>query len=155
MAVALRFLVDDLSGATVRALVAQHLAGMYAASPPESVHAFDVAQLKEPGVTFWSAWAGAELCGCGALKALDAARREIKSMRVTDAFRGRGVGRAILEHLIGEARARGMRSVCLETGSTEPFAAALRLYERAGFVRCGPFDGYRDDPFSVFMALAL
>ncbi len=150
-----RFLLDDLTGAAVRALVAQHLAGMHESSPPESVHAFGIEKLVQPGVTFWSAWVGDALAGCGALKAIDAARGELKSMRVADAFRGRGVGRAILEHLVAEARARGMSSLWLETGSTEPFTPALRLYESAGFRRCGPFDAYVEDPFSVFMTREL
>jgi putative acetyltransferase len=151
----LTFRVDDLSGAPIRALIARHLAGMHEHSPPESVHALDADELRQPGVTFWSAWAHGELAGCGALKQLDAERGEIKSMRVADAFLGRGVGRAILEHILGEARARGMRSLWLETGSAEAFAPALRLYESAGFARCGPFDGYVEDPFSVFMTRAL
>ena len=147
----LRFELDDLSGEPTRALIARHLAGMHASSPPGSVHAFDVDALRQPDVTFWSVWHTDEIAGCGALKRLDALRGEIKSMRVADAFLGRGVGRAILEHLISEASSRRMQSVRLETGSTPPFIPALRLYERAGFSRCGPFDGYTEDPFSVFM----
>jgi putative acetyltransferase len=96
-----------------------------------------------------------EIAGCGALKQLDANRGEIKSMRVADKFLGRGIGRAILNHLIAEARSRGMDSLWLETGSTESFTPALRLYESAGFKRCGPFDDYIDDPFSVFMTRIL
>ena len=147
----LRIRVDDLTGAPTRALIARHLAGMHENSPPESVHAFDVDKLRQPGVTFWSAWLGEDIAGCGALKRLDALRGEIKSMRVADAFLGRGIGRAILEHLIAQARAQGMRSLWLETGSAAAFIPALRLYESAGFTRCGPFEGYTDDPFSVFM----
>lgn len=149
------FRVDDLSGSSTLALVARHLVGMYEHSPPESVHAFDVDKLRRPDVTFWSAWVCEELAGCGALKQLDAARGEVKSMRVADRFLGRGIGRAILEHIVREARARGMRSLWLETGAAEAFTPALRLYESAGFARCGPFDGYVDDPFSVFMTRAL
>ena len=120
-------------------------------SPPESVHAFDIDKLRQPDVTFWSVWIGDEVVGCGALKTLDAERGEVKSMRVADAHLGRGIGRAILDHILAEARSRGMRSLWLETGSVAAFTPALRLYESAGFVRCGPFDGYTDDPFSVFM----
>ena len=149
------FRVDDLSGAATRALIRRHLAGMRENSPPESVHAFDVDKLRQPDVTFWSAWIGEELAGFGALKQLDVARGEIKSMRVADAFLGRGIGRAILEHIMREARARATRSLWLETGSTPAFTPALRLYESAGFLRCGPFDGYVDDPFSVFMTRSL
>jgi putative acetyltransferase len=147
----LHFRLDDLSGEPTRRLVARHLAGMRANSPPESVHALDIDALRGPDVTFWSVWVENEIAGCGALKRLDAQRGEIKSMRVADKFLGRGVGRALLEHLIGEARARGMESLWLETGSSEPFIPAFRLYESAGFKRCGPFDGYIDDPFSLFM----
>jgi putative acetyltransferase len=147
----LNFRLDDLTGEPTRSLIARHLAGMRVNSPPESVHALDIDGLRVPDVTFWSVWLGDEIAGCGALKRLDARRGEIKSMRVADKFLGRGVGRALLEHLIGEARARGMESLWLETGSTEAFIPALRLYESAGFKRCGPFDGYVEDPFSVFM----
>ena len=150
-----QFLLDDLSGAPTRALIARHLAGMHANSPPESVHAFDVQKLRQPGVTFWSAWVGEALAGCGALKVLDAERGELKSMRVADAFLGQGIGRAILEHLLAEARARRLRTVWLETGSASAFVPALRLYESAGFRRCGPFGDYRLDPFSVFMTREL
>ncbi len=147
----LEFRVDDLSGEATRALVARHLAGMRENSPPEKVHALGVDQLRHPALTFWTAWAGSEIAACGALKQLDARRGEIKSMRVADRFLGRGVGRAMLDHIVAEARERGMRSLWLETGSSPAFAPALRLYESAGFVRCGPFEGYADDPFSVFM----
>jgi putative acetyltransferase len=147
--------VEDLEGAPTRSLIARHLERMHAASPPESVHAFDVDQLKAKDVTFWSAWLDDEIAGCAALKRLDAERGEIKSMAVAEAFRGRGIGRAMLEHITNEARTRGMTSLWLETGSSAPFAAALALYERAGFARCAPFDGYVDDPFSIFMTRRL
>ena len=108
-----------------------------------------------PDVTFWSAWVGEDLAGCGALKRLDDRRGEIKSMRVADAFLGRGVGRALLLFILDEARGRGMRSIWLETGSAEAFAPALHLYESAGFTRCAPFDDYVEDPFSIFMTREL
>ena len=155
MSVPWKFRLDDLSGEPTRALIARHLAGMRANSPPESVHALEIDKLCGPDVTFWSVWVGQEIAGCGALKRLDARRGELKSMRVADAFLARGLGRALLEHLIGEARARGMESLWLETGSSAAFIPALRLYESAGFVRCGAFDGYTDDPFSVFMTRAI
>jgi putative acetyltransferase len=151
----LTFRVDDLTGTKTRALIARHLAAMHEHSPPESVHAFDVDRLRQPDVTFWSVWVSKELAGCGGLKQLHAEGGEIKSMRVADAFLGRGIGRAILEHIMREARARGMRRLWLETGSAEAFTPALRLYESAGFARCGPFNGYVDDPFSIFMTREL
>ena len=147
--------VDDLSGPAIRGLITRHLSGMHENSPPESVHALDVEALKDPRVTFWSAWADGEIAGCGALKRLDATRGEVKSMRVVDGFLGRGVGRAILEHIIAEAQRIGLASLWLETGTAEAFRPAIGLYNSAGFKRCGPFEGYVDDPFSVFMTRRL
>src|SRR4051794_14139261 len=143
--------VDDLSGDATRALITAHLAGMHDTSPPDSVHALDLEGLRHPAITFWSAWSRGELAGIGALKRLDAERGELKSMRVDDRFRGTGVGRAILRHIIDDARERGMTSLWLETGSTPEFLPAQRLYESEGFVICGPFEDYSLDPFSVFL----
>jgi len=153
--VSLRFQRDDLSGAPSRALVARHLSGMHASSPPQSVHALDVTRLQQPGVEVWSGWLGDALAVIGALKTLDAERGELKSMRVADGYLGRGFGREMLEHLLGQARLKQLRSVWLETGSGPAFEPAHRLYESAGFSRCGPFGDYRADPFSVFMTRAL
>lgn len=147
--------VDDLSGAQTRQLISLHLNGMRAISPVEACHAFDVEALQDPAITFWSGWCGDALAGIGALKELGGGRGELKSMRVDDRFRGTGVGRAILRHLLAAARARGLESLWLETGVSEDFLPAIRLYESEGFVRCGPFDGYREHPFSVFMTRAL
>ena len=161
---------DDLSGEGTRRLIAMHLAGMHDTSPPESVHALDADALTDPSVSFWSAWVGPrqqaggvgrspseplELAGIGALKTLDAHRGELKSMRVDDRFLGYGIGRAILRHIMADARERGMTSLWLETGSTADFLPAQRLYESEGFVMCGPFEGYALDPFSVFMTREL
>jgi putative acetyltransferase len=146
---------DDLLSAPTRQLIGRHLRGMHENSPAKSVHAFDIDKLCDPAVTFWSAWVNGEIAGCGALKRIDDERGEVKSMRVADAFLGQGIGRAVLVHIISEARARGMRSLWLETGSAPAFARALRLYESAGFVRCGPFGDYCNDPFSVFMTLTM
>jgi len=106
-------------------------------------------------VTFWSVWDGDELVGVGALKRLSAEHGEIKSMHTVEAARGRGVGSALVRHIMAEARARGMRRLSLETGSWPYFLAARALYARHGFVECGPFGEYREDPNSVFMTVAL
>jgi len=147
--------VDDLDGDATRALITAHLAGMHDSSPPESVHALDADGLRHPAITFWSAWIDGELAGIGALRRIDAERGELKSMRVDDRFLGLGVGRAILRRIVTDARARGMTSLWLETGTTEDFVPALRLYASEGFVPCGPFEGYAEDPFSVFMTRTL
>lgn len=153
--VKLEFRVDDLTGAATQALVTQHLAGMHENSPPESVHAFDLGKLRRPDVTFWSGWAGGEIAVMGALKRIDAANGEIKSMRVADAYLGKGAGRAMLHHIIAEARRAGIGTLWLETGSAPAFVPALKLYESAGFATCGPFGDYKPDPFSVFMTRTL
>ena len=147
--------VDDLRGAAVIALLEEHLRCMAAASPPESCHALDLHGLRQPDVTFWSMWEGAELAGVGALKELAADEGEIKSMRTAYAFQRRGVASAMLRHLIAEARRRGYRRVSLETGSMAYFEPARQLYARFGFKYCAPFNGYTDDPNSVFMTREL
>ena len=147
--------VDDLSGPEIAALLEAHLKLMRETSPPESVHALDLEALRMPDVTFWTVWDGPALLGCGALKALDAAHGEIKSMHTAKAARGRGVARRMLEHILGEARRRGYRRLSLETGSMAAFAPARALYAGFGFHDCSPFGDYFLDPNSVFMTLVL
>jgi putative acetyltransferase len=147
--------LDDLSRLEVHALLNEHLASLHELSPPESVHALDVAGLRSPDISFWTVWDGPDLLGCGALKELSAAHGEIKSMRTALRHRGRGVGRTILTHIVTEAKARRYRRLSLETGSMEAFKPARTLYESFGFTYCGPFAAYRPDPYSVFMSLEL
>lgn len=147
--------VDDLSRPAVHALLNEHLRNMYEITPPESVHALDLDKLRCPDVTFWTAWEGEQLLGCGALKEIDPTHGEIKSMRTPAALRRRGAGRAILAHIIAVARARSYERLSLETGAMDAFKPAQRLYESVGFVRCRPFGGYVEDPNSIFMSLRL
>ena len=147
--------VDDLSRPALHALLNEHLQSMYELSPPESVHALDLEKLRQPEITFWSAWENSLLLGCGALKELDATHGEVKSMRTPDALRRQGAGRAILAHIVNVARSRGYAKLSLETGSMEAFKPARKLYESFGFRDCGPFAGYAQDPNSVFMTLRL
>ena len=151
----LTFRVDDLSGSPTRALIARHLAGMHESTPPENVFALDVGGLRSPDVTFWSGWRGDDLVVIGALKALDDRNGELKSMRVADGHLGTGAGRAILRHIVAEAAARGMSTLWLETGTPDDFLAARRLYASEGFVECGAFGDYPENPFSVFMTKTL
>jgi putative acetyltransferase len=104
---AIKIEIDDLSRTEIHALLNEHLESMYELSPPESVHALNLDQLRKPEITLWTAWEGPQLLGCGALKELDSKHGEIKSMRTPKALRRRGAGRAILVHLIEVARARG------------------------------------------------
>lgn len=145
--------IDDLRGHEIVELLATHVAFCRASSPPESTHVLDLDTLQSPEIAFWSAWDGASLLGCAALKALDPTHGEIKSMHTAAAHRGRGVGLALLRHMVGEARSRGYRRLSLETGSMAAFAPARALYARFGFVECPPFGSYRLDPNSVFMTL--
>ena len=147
--------VDDLTGREIRALLEEHLRSMYELSPPESVHALDLSALRRPEVTFWTAWDDRVLLGCGALKELDRAHGEVKSMRTAATQRRRGVARAMLEHIVAEARARSYTRLSLETGSMAAFLPARRLYEGFGFTYCAPFADYTDDPNSVFMTRTL
>jgi putative acetyltransferase len=147
--------VDDLRGPEIAALLATHVAFCRASSPPESTHVLDLDALRAPGITFWSAWDGASLLGCTALKELDPTHGEVKSMHTAARHRGRGVGLALLRHMVGEARSRSYRRLSLETGSMAAFASARALYARFGFVECAPFGDYRLDPNSVFMTIEL
>lgn len=147
--------VDDLSRPAVHALLNEHLRNMYEITPAQSVHALDLDSLRRPDITFWTAWEGGVLLGCGALRELDPGHGEIKSMRTPVAMRRRGAGRAILTHIIEVARARSYRRLSLETGAMDAFRPAQRLYRSFGFDYCGPFGDYVEDPNSVFMTLRL
>jgi putative acetyltransferase len=146
---------DDLSGPEIRMLLEEHLRSMYEISPPESVHALDLDELRQPAATCWTVWSGAGLLGCGALLELSPVHGEIKSMRTAMAHRRRGVGRAMLAHIVAEANRRRYERLSLETGSMQEFQAAQKLYESFGFSYCAPFGDYVEDPNSVFMTRQL
>ena len=147
--------VDDLQGEAIRRLLALHLAGMHENTPPEHVFALDLSGLQTPQITVWSAWDGEALAGVGALKSHGDGLGEIKSMRTDPAHLRKGVGAAILEQIIGEARARGYRRLSLETGRGPAFEAALALYRARGFVQGEAFADYRESSFSQFFHLDL
>lgn len=147
--------LDDLTGGEVIKLLQEHLADMYATSPPESVHALDVDALKASNIRFFSAWQGDVLAGCVAIKTLSNDMAELKSMRTTKAYRGKGVGQALLQFIIEHAKTQGFSSLTLETGTQDYFAPARSLYRKFGFTECGPFGQYKLDPNSHFMTLKL
>jgi putative acetyltransferase len=147
--------IDDLSGPAVAKLLQEHLRNLSTISPPESMHALDIDALRKPEVTFWSVWEGEELVGCGALKELDSQHAEIKSMRTAPAHLRKGVASRLLEHLINEAKRRNYQRLSLETGSMGEFEPARRLYAKFGFINCGPFASYVEDPNSVFLTREL
>jgi putative acetyltransferase len=147
--------VDDLSSAPTQELLRLHLAGMHANTPAGHVFALDLSGLRAPGMTVWSAWKGETVCGIGALKQLDAVSGEVKSMRTHPDHLRQGVGAAILEQIISEARARSLRRLSLETGQGPAFEPALALYRRRGFVDGEAFADYVRSPFNQFLHLTI
>lgn len=145
---------DDLTGKKIANLLREHLENMHEITPPQSVHALNLEGLRSY-ITFWTAWEGDELLGCGALKELDSRSGEVKSMRTAKAHRRRGVASKILKHIIKEAERRAYDHLDLETGAFPEFAPARALYTRYGFEYRGPFAEYLDDPNSVFMTKKL
>jgi len=146
---------DDLSGGATQDLLRLHLRGMHEHSPPGSVFALDYSGLKSPAVTVWTAWRGARIAGIGALKDLGDRAGELKSMRTHPDFLRSGVATALLEHIIGVARSRGLVRLSLETGSGPHFEPALALYRRRGFVEGEAFADYERSAFNQFLHLAL
>lgn len=155
MTMDLQIIEDDLSGEAIRALVALHLSGMHAHSPACKIHALPVERLRQPGVTFYSAGVGDDLAGMGAIRELDTSHGELKSMRVAPAWLGRGIGEAVLLHLLHVSRKRGYSRVSLETGRGPAFEPAIGLYRKHGFVNCDAFADYVLDDFSQCMTLAI
>ena len=147
--------VGELDRADVRTLLRFHFREMRSISPVDACHVLPLDGLRHPAVTFWSARHLGVLLGVGALKELDSSTGEIKSMRTAPAAVGKGIGRKILRSIITEARTRGYRRLNLETGTSDYFSAAYRLYESEGFAPCGPFGEYRGNEFSRFYGLDL
>jgi putative acetyltransferase len=150
-----RIVLDDLQGDPIRQLLEEHLCDMRAWSPPGSVHALDLDQLRLPDISFWTLWECDALLGCGALKDLGSQAGEIKSMRTATAHRGKGVGSEMLRHILSVATERGIKRLNLETGAQPQFAPARALYARHGFTECGPFADYSPDVYSYFMTRTL
>ncbi|WP_435259453.1 GNAT family N-acetyltransferase [Thioclava sp. FR2] len=136
-------------------LFERHTADMHADTPPESIHMMDRGALASPGIWFFVMREEGEPVAMGAFKRISDDHAEIKSMHVLTEVRGRGLSRRMLEHLVDAARAEGFLRLSLETGVQPTFVAARALYANAGFVDCPPFEGYSEDPNSVFMTKQL
>ncbi len=147
--------IDDLSGAAICQLLNEHIEEMAQTSPEDSCHALNIDALKSPDITFFSAWHGATLLGCVALKALDNKHIELKSMRTTSQARQRGVATALVKHALTLAVFHGYQRISLETGTHDYFAPARHLYRKLGFDKCGPFADYEVDPHSCYMTRRL
>ena len=146
---------DDLSGEAIRALLERHLAHSAESTPDGFRFALDLEGLRGPDIVFWSAWSNGDLIGCAALKEMDPETGEIKSMHTAAERRRSGVGRKLVEHIIGVAKSRSYSALYLETGKDEGYAPARALYERCGFKPCGPFGAYKDSPHNTFYRLDL
>ncbi|MEM8540058.1 MAG: GNAT family N-acetyltransferase [Pseudomonadota bacterium] len=151
----LKIEIDDLEGPEIAGLLRRHLDHMYAITPAESVYALDMDALRVPEITFWSAWLENQLVGCVALKDHGDGLGEIKSMHTVAESRGQGIAQKLVTNLLEYARAGGFERLSLETGKTEHFVPAQKLYARFGFAETGPFADYDDDPHSYFMTLEL
>jgi len=152
---ALLIAADDPRADDVRAVLELHLAFTRTTSPPEHVHALDLDGLLDPAVTLYSARRDGAVLGVGAIKRLDDAHGELKSMHTVEQARGQGVGRAMVGHLLSVAAGRGYRRVSLETGAQPAFAAARALYAKVGFTSCPPFASYTVNPYSTCMKIDL
>ncbi len=151
----LKIQLDSPENPEIARLLDLHLELMRSVTPPESVYALDHKELSDKSVSLWSAWQDSELWGCCALKEHSSELAEIKSMHTRKNLRGKGIGQAMLEHIIETSKSRGYRELKLETGKQGAFIAARKLYEKNGFTNCGPFADYTLDPNSVYMKLTL
>ena len=151
--------IDDLTGDEIKQLLEEHMLGMSENTPVESRHALDLTALRQPDITFWSAWDESgdrgELLGCAALKEIDKEQAEVKSMRTAKNHLRKGVAKKLLLHIIAVAEDRAYKKMSLETGSQDSFEPAREFYQSLGFDYCPPFDCYVEDPSSVFMQLEL
>jgi putative acetyltransferase len=147
--------IDDPRADDVLELLDAHWAHSQAFTPPAYRFALDVDGLTDPAVTFFSARRDGVLLGIGALKQLDDAHGELKSMHTRESARGQGVGRAIAEHLLAVAAARSYQRVSLETGAMAEYAPARALYTKVGFTPCEPFADYTASSYSVYMTVTL
>jgi len=144
-------IIDDLSSPEIKQLLKEHLASMHQHCPKDSIHAFDIETLRQPDITFWSAWDGKQLCGCAALKKHNEQHAELKSMRTASKHLRRGIARQLLKEVLDYAKQQGYSQISLETGSQAIFIPARKLYTSVGFKPCAPFAAYKEDPNSIFM----
>ena len=146
--------LDDPTAHYVADLLAYHRQELQSAMA-EHAFALDASGLSAANITFWTVWEEDALIGFGALKELDDTHGEVKSMRAAPAARGRGVGRAMLNHIVAQARIRGYAQLSLETGTATLHAPAIALYQSAGFKSCGAFADYQPSPHNQFFRLGL
>ena len=139
----------------VNELLRKHFIELRAASPEGSAHVLDIPGLKVPSIKFWSLWDDKKLIGCGALKFLDKEHGEFKSIRIHDDFRNQGHGTNVINHLISEAKKLNIKRLSIETGASDFFIPARKLFNKTGFTICEPFAHYKEDINSVYLTMLI
>ena len=139
----------------VNELLRKHFIELRAASPEGSTHVLDIPGLKVPSIKFWSLWDDKKLIGCGALKFLDKEHGEFKSIRIHDNFRKQGKGIDVINHLISEAKKLNIKRLSIETGASDFFIPARKLFKKTGFAICEPFAHYKEDINSVYLTMLI
>lgn len=139
----------------VNELLRKHFIELRAASPEGSAHVLDIPGLKVPSIKFWSLWDDKKLIGCGALKFLDKEHGEFKSIRIHDDFRNKGHGTNVINHLISEAKKLNIKRLSIETGASDFFIPARKLFKKTGFAICEPFAHYKEDINSVYLTMLI
>lgn len=142
---------DDLTSQNVIDLISEHVNAVAENAGLARPQVLDMDHLRQPDVLFWTAWINGELGGMAALKLLETGHGELKSFRTVDAFRNKGIGTRLLDHLIEEAKAMGLTRLSLGTGNSPYYQPAIKLYRSRGFCETKPFADYGDDPNSYFM----
>jgi putative acetyltransferase len=132
----------------IRTLVSELNDYLLELTPPDYVFHLTVEQMAEPDVTVWIARDSGVAIGCGALKRHDSRIAEVKRMFTRESHRGQGIGRRILGEIVNSAVDEGIEDLVLETGDRHH--AAWAIYEKAGFLRCGPVLDYPDSEYSIF-----
>jgi putative acetyltransferase len=146
----------DLGDPQVEALLVHHRTESRASTPAENAHSMDPAALAAAAdITIFSAWDSVTLLGVCALREIDAMHGELKSMRTHPAHLRKGVGRAMLDHIVAVARQRGYRRISLETGTAPMFGPSNTMYDNYGFTDGPAFGGYPPSPHNRFMTLQL
>ena len=149
----MRSIEGNFDNSDVNDLLKKHFIELRSVSPAGSTHVLDIDGLKDPSIKFWSLWEDSKLVGCGALKFLEKNHGEFKSIRVTDEFKKKGVGKRIINHLIEEAKKLKISKLSIETGAGDFFLPARNLFSKFGFKSCPPFAHYKDDPNSCYYTL--
>ena len=149
----LKSIEGNFDNPEVHELLTKHFVELRAASPEGSAHVLDIPGLKDKSIKFWSLWQNEMLMGCGALKFLEKNHGEFKSIRIHDNFRKQGQGINVINHLINEAKKLKIKRLSIETGASDFFIPARKLFKKTGFMMCEPFAHYKEDINSVYLTM--